>query len=419
MSRVLSLILHSLASLRVTVALMFLAIVLVFAGTLAQVEQGIWTVMGQYFRTFVAWIDLGIFVPRPWDPDVSVPFPGGFTLGGLLMANLLAAHTLHFRRNARRIGVLVIHLGVVLLLLGEIVTALTATEANMTIDEGSFANYTEDPREAELAIIDPAHPEAEPGEDRVVAIPQALLERETLIGHPPLPGDIPFTIRVDRFLPNSALFGQREARARGIDVDIDIDKMPLATRGIGTAVVVVPTPVVSGTEDQTIDAPSAYITLVGSDLQELGTWLVSVHLPNLVRPIPPQEVRVGERTFLIELRFRRQYKPFRIHLIDFRHDRFTGTDIPRNFSSHIRLVNEAQHEDRQFLISMNHPLRYDGETFYQAAFKNDDRTTILQVVRNPGWLIPYVACILVALGMLIHFSSGLWRFLAEGASVRG
>ena len=44
---------------------------------------------------------------------------------------------------------------------------------------------------------------------------------------------------------------------------------------------------------------------------------------------------------------------------------------------------------------MNQPLRYAGETFYQASFANDDRTSILQVVRNPGWLLPYIACAMV------------------------
>jgi len=33
------------------------------------------------------------------------------------------------------------------------------------------------------------------------------------------------------------------------------------------------------------------------------------------------------------------------------------------------------------------------------------------VVRNPGWLMPYVSCILVAGGMLIHFGLHLIGFL--------
>ena len=40
---------------------------------------------------------------------------------------------------------------------------------------------------------------------------------------------------------------------------------------------------------------------------------------------------------------------------------------------------------------MNSPLRYGGETFYQSGYdENDPKVTILQVVRNPSWLTPYV-----------------------------
>src|SRR5262245_41268481 len=56
---------------------------------------------------------------------------------------------------------------------------------------------------------------------------------------------------------------------------------------------------------------------------------------------------------------------------------------------------------------MNHPLRYAGETFYQSSFKPDDSGTVLQVVRNPGWLLPYVSCAMVAVGLLIHFGMRL------------
>ena len=28
---------------------------------------------------------------------------------------------------------------------------------------------------------------------------------------------------------------------------------------------------------------------------------------------------------------------------------------------------------------------------------------MLQVVRNPGWLLPYLSCTMVTLGMLVHF----------------
>ena len=60
---------------------------------------------------------------------------------------------------------------------------------------------------------------------------------------------------------------------------------------------------------------------------------------------------------------------------------------------------------------MNTPLRYAGETFYQSAFIPGDRGTILQVVKNVGWMIPYVACMIVATGLIAHMGNNLFSFL--------
>ena len=48
-------------SLKLTVTLLALSMVLIFVGTLAQVDKGIWTVMDQYFRCWIAWIELSVF----------------------------------------------------------------------------------------------------------------------------------------------------------------------------------------------------------------------------------------------------------------------------------------------------------------------------------------------------------------------
>jgi hypothetical protein len=61
---------------------------------------------------------------------------------------------------------------------------------------------------------------------------------------------------------------------------------------------------------------------------------------------------------------------------------------------------------------MNNPLRYGGETFYQSGYdERDDKVTILQVVRNPGWLTPYVSCALISLGLAVQFLGRLVAFV--------
>jgi cytochrome c biogenesis protein ResB len=124
-------------------------------------------------------------------------------------------------------------------------------------------------------------------------------------------------------------------------------------------------------------------------------------------------VTVGNRTFNLALRLRRYYNSFSLQLADFRHDVYPGTDIPKNFSSRVRLRNAGTGEDREVLIYMNNPLRYGGLTFYQASFDNDNKGSVLQVVRNPSWLTPYFACLLVSAGLTIQFLSHLLNFLKK------
>ena len=70
---------------------------------------------------------------------------------------------------------------------------------------------------------------------------------------------------------------------------------------------------------------------------------------------------------------------------------------------------------------MNHPLRYDGLTFYQYQMDAGQATaeagrvpsSVLQVVRNPGWLTPYIGCAMVGLGLVIQFMFHLVGFVSK------
>ena len=130
----------------------------------------------------------------------------------------------------------------------------------------------------------------------------------------------------------------------------------------------------------------------------------------------PQQVTADGKNYAVELRYRRAYKPYTIQLLEFRHDLYVGTDTPKNYSSRVRLIDPSRGEDREVLIRMNEPLRYQGETFYQSAFLPGDTGTVLQVVRNPGVWMPYVSCLLVSLGMLVHFGLNLLTFLEKRAA---
>jgi hypothetical protein len=152
------------------------------------------------------------------------------------------------------------------------------------------------------------------------------------------------------------------------------------------------------------DMPTAIVEISDRG-SSVGTFLTSAFIER------PQRFAHGERTYEIALRPVRHYKPFSLHLKEFNHDRYPGTEIPKNFSSRVLLNRPDTGEQREVLIYMNNPLRYWGETYYQASYDKDDQGSILQVVRNPSWLTPYFSCVLVALGMTVQFLIHLVPFL--------
>ena len=117
------------------------------------------------------------------------------------------------------------------------------------------------------------------------------------------------------------------------------------------------------------------------------------------------------RDSVLALRFKRYYEDYNIELVDFRHDKFQGTEKARNFSSDVIVRERDSGAERKVHIKMNHPLRTHGKTYFQASFDpENDKATVLQVVRNPGWVTPYISCLMVGAGMLIQFLMHLIGF---------
>lgn len=368
-------------SLKLTIVLLVLSIILVFWATLAQVKLGVWGVQEHFFRTFFV-------LSKIPGTEVPVPvFPGGYFIGGLLLLNLIAAHFARFKLTWRKSGIFLTHLGLILLLVGELLTSLWQEEYSLRLDEGQTKNYSESFRTSELAVIDITDAQY----DDVFVVPEKLLARGRDITAPQLP----FRIVPRAWYPHARL--QMRGPMQG-------GAPSPATQGIGPRIEATPLPLTYKMDER--NTPAAYIELIGPE-GSLGTWLVSEML------VDPQTFTYQGRTWSIALRLQRNYKPYSLTLVEFSHDRYAGTEIPKNFSSRIRLTTPDGRDDREVLIYMNNPLRYAGLTFYQAGFDNNDRTTVLQVVRNPSWLIPYVACVIMGLGLCIQFGISLVGFVTK------
>ena len=368
-------------SLKLTVVLLALSIALIFWATLAQVHLGIWGVQAQFFRTFF------VLAKIP-GTDVPVPvFPGGYFIGGLLLINLVSAHVYRFRLEWKKAGIQLTHSGLILLLVGELLSGLMQVESQMRIEEGHTYHYSEASRVNELVVMDTTNPDY----NEVVAIPEAVLSDGGVIQHPKLP----FQLRISDYYPN-AIVQMRDQTPNAAPA--------VATAGVGPRVTVIPVPISYKEDDR--NAPAANIELVAPE-GTIGTWLVSPMFGM------PQKIDYQGHTWEIALRFKRYYHPFAITLINFTHDIYPGTDIPKNFSSRIHLKTDDGHDDREVLIYMNNPLRHAGLTLYQASFEQGDKVSILQVVRNPSWILPYVACVMMAAGLIFQFGLHLLGFIRK------
>ncbi len=405
--------LRPLASLRLTVTLLGMSIFLVFVGTLAQIDGGIWTIVSQYFRSWFVLVPLKLFsqlgqiflgLPETWNLPGYLPFPGGWTLGAMLMLNLVSAHAVRFRMTWKRSGVMILHAGLIILMLGEFITGLFQIEARMLIGPGETVSFVEDSRSVELAIID----RSDPKEGVEYTIPESMLKRQGKITSP----DLPVDVEVAEYMPNARLspLGKTETAEE------------VYTSKVGARFAFQKTAEAPGVDTSAqSDAPAARVKFLRKGTDEvLGSKLVSLYFsPNFTRRLPAyqfpmQEFRLGDKTWHFELRGQREYLPFSLKLNEFRFDRYPGTSTPRNYSSKVTLTDPRTNARREVLIRMNEPLAYDGSTYYQADFtRHDERGTVLQVTRNPGVWLPYISCSMIVLGMLLHFGQLLIQFLGR------
>jgi hypothetical protein len=366
-------------SLKLTVVLLVLSMLLVFFATLDQVNLGVWGIQQKWFHSlFVLQNVHGVPVPI---------YPGGYLLGGFLLVNLISAHVYRFKLSWRKSGIFLTHAGLILLLIGELISGILQRDFQMRLAEGETKNYAESDRYNELAIIDTTDAKF----DDVTAIPESRLAHKDALQIPALP----FRVVTREYFPNSVL--HLRAGATGAPPSP-------ATMGVGPKLIVSPAPITYKQDDR--NWPSAFVELIGPD-GSLGTWLVTPQLP------VSQTFDYAGHHYRIGMRYRRVYKPFSLTLLKVGHDVYPGTDIPKNFSSRLRLTTPGGEEGREVLIYMNNPLRYAGLTFYQYQMDSANNTSVLQVVHNPGWLLPYISCALMALGLVVQFSLHLVGFIGK------
>ena len=187
------------SSLRLTVVLLALSLIIIFFGTMAQEPMGLNIAVDRYFKSwFVDQVAMEAGVIKTaqlfdfqWSPvtpeeilgDRGWPvFPGGYLVGTLLLLNLLTAHYARFELSAKKAGIFLTHIGIITLLLGQLFTDILQVESFVSMERGDRRNYSISFDDNELVFMH----SMKGGSNRVVSIPEQMLKNKTSTEHPEL-----------------------------------------------------------------------------------------------------------------------------------------------------------------------------------------------------------------------------------------
>lgn len=301
-------------------------------------------------------------------------------------------------------GNVLLHIGVALLMAGQFSFGDRQTEQRLNMIEGDVSNTFVNLDKIEFNFLNESADSVE-----VIAVPSHHLAVAAESGTPISNDSLPVDIKVVAFYENASL--------------IRPENENLATTGLGLEFKSEKKDKSGGTDSQ-VDFAAAYVELLEKESGDsLGVFLVhqllndgEALLPGRVDDDILDTITVDETTYKIGLRLHREVKPYWVKLDDVARTNWSGTETPRDYSSFLRIIVPESNDDLKKRVWMNNPLRFRGETFYQSSYDSlpsGKETTGLQIVKNSGWMIPYMACSITALGMCVHFWGSLITFLGR------
>ncbi|MCP5537621.1 MAG: cytochrome c biogenesis protein ResB [Akkermansiaceae bacterium] len=337
-------------------------VVLVVVGTINQKYFGLHYSLEKYFS---AWC----IQPMEW----PLWLPGGRLIMAVILVNLTAKLLVGTKWKFQNIGINITHLGVFLLMVGAVVTAYTTTEGHISIREGEESSTFLNSHEVELAVTDRSNPEY----DDTTSFTQGFFHSKQPFGDDTVPMAFKVTRMYKNCKPVARPDNKKSDKFRGRAANVELEELP------------------GDPKDQNLRGIEVEITGLPDD--QSGSYIFIAH-PEW----KPAILTAGDgKTYEVSLRARHHQLPFSLYLKDFEKLNHAGTMMARAFSSKVRVTQDESTEDIK--IYMNHPLRRNGYTLYQASFSQVGvETTVLQVVYNKGQLMPYISIVVITLGLLVH-----------------
>ena len=365
------------ASTKLSIVLILCLFVLTLLGTLAQVDLGLREAQRTYFDSW--WL-----LQPVYGVDL-IPLPGGLLVMSMLFVNLLVGGIFSMRKRWSRAGVLIAHVGIAMILVSGLVRFVLAEEGGMRLYVGNSAREYGSYHDWEIAIA-----QAVDG-DRIIEhiIPgqQFTSDGTWNFRHTGLQ----LEMQVSRFEANCepALAAKNGSSAPVLD-GFFLDALDLDTLA----------------ENNTAGCYVRIRSLSGTETQEGMLW-GGAHYPFTVD--------LGGERLGISLRKKRIDLPFKVTLEKTDRELLPGISTPKAFSSDV-LITDGEVEQRAH-ISMNQPLRYKGFVFYQSGWGEANPKTSMQrfsflaVARNPADAWPLWSCVIITIGLVMHFGRVLYRYI--------
>ncbi len=363
--------LGAVGSLGTACVLLMLLFVLVFAATLKYKDLGEAGVKQEFFIPWIA--HLG-----------ALPFPGGRTVFSLLALNLLVGGLIRIPWAWRTAGVLIAHLGVVVLALAGVVNFTRSDYGMATLYEGETINNYRDYTQVELSVWD-ASQTTDVTEYTIGDADLRSCSRQGRVFSSP---ELPFDVEVSGFLPHAQI----------------LPKGPMWEAD---------SPVVDGWALKREDA---------------GNTDPKYRVPALVVRVGDQTALLGAGDYMawtfeadgklwaLHLHHTRHRLPFKLTLVDTVRENYPGTNTPKVYRSDVIYGPEQ----RKVTISMNRPLRTEGHVLYQSNWGRDRRGEYsgFSVARNPSDQWPKWSCWIIGAGLILTFFSRLVRYTVIQARLR-
>lgn len=379
-----------LSSLALATWVLSFLLLITLLGTLAQVDLGLHGAIEKYFDPIflVHWFEFG----EPASFRIPLPLPGGYLLIALLCANMLCGALIKARKSWQRPGMLLAHFSIVFLLVAGFVSFHWKKEGNIALYEGETSGEFRSYHDWVVEIRD-----ASPQATSALVIDQSLFAR-LASGEKPRTfqhESLPFSLQLSAYLKNAK-------PARG-------DREELSAEGFFLQ------ELAPNTENER-NLPGIVATVKNLSGDFLGSGLLWGGAGHA------WTVEADGRSFAIKLKHRSWEIPFSLTLDKFTRELHPGTNKAKVFLSNVTKT-EGDHQE-QIEITMNEPLRQDGYTFFQASWGPEDAKpgdrlySVFAVVDNPSDMWPLYSCIMVGVGLLIHFLQKLVGHLTRTARRR-